>query len=570
MQQNTKQLVILFSTLFGIACFQILLAFQGFDLCDEGFSLTFFQQIFNDPQSVEYNFLYWLSGIVGGVWLKIFPNAGIFSFRILGILMHLLGLVLMIAIFRKRLPDWILALSCVVLTLIFDYGVITFEHNRLVVVLSLAAFYFLIKGIEQNKWWALLFSGYLLAVNVFSRSPNLTLWAWIILIPLFSTDWKKSWKQIGIFCMGLVAGVLDVFLIMWMLGHVEIFANSVRQMFDIAGHAENAHSFKQLTGTFIQNYKSVGKYAVLLIGLGGAMFLLFRFFEKRRWINYAIVAVFFGCFWFWMSGKYYVYWIYALCFLAQALLYWKTNDKNLRRLISGSIMMMIFLPVGSDWGIGNMGLYSIWLAVPLMLWWGFSHIETSPIFNQTKRWFFTMLCTVFCILQIIAIANQAYFDKGSRLDKHYSIQHPVAKYIYTTKFRADMMNHLIPALNRHISSNDYVLAFEHIPMIHAITQSKPYLYSPWSAYGSAMFIKQLSRAEQTRPLPIVVKQHFESFPEWSAPQDDYYAENKPNTYKHHPARTATFNAFLKKYNYEMVWSNGFFSIWIAGETASDE
>jgi hypothetical protein len=75
-----------------------------------------------------------------------------------------------------------------------------------------------------------------------------------------------------------------------------------------------------------------------------------------------------------------------------------------------------------------------------------------------------------------------------------------------------------------------------------------------------MFAKQLLRAEQTRPLPVVVKQHFESFPDWSAPHDDYYVENKPNTYKYNSGRTALFNEFLRKHHYEEVWTNGYFSI----------
>jgi hypothetical protein len=166
------------------------------------------------------------------------------------------------------------------------------------------------------------------------------------------------------------------------------------------------------------------------------------------------------------------------------------------------------------------------------------------------------------VVQLTNIANQAYFDKGSRLNKRHAINHPIAKNILTTRFRADLMNHFIPALNRHISPDDYVLAFEHIPMIHAITRSKPYLFSPWPAYDSATFAKQLWRAEKTLPLPVVVAQHFESFPDWSAPQDDYFAEDKPNDYKHNSGRTKLFNAFLERHNYQQVWTNGFFSIWV--------
>jgi len=256
MLQNIRQSTVLIWTLFGILCFQILLAFQGFDLADEGFSLVFFQQIFNCPQSVERNFLFWFSGIVGSVWLKLFPEAGIFSFRILGILMHILGLVLLILIFRKRLPDWILALSCVVITLIPSFGVIVFSHNDLVVVLSLTAFYFLIKGIEKNLWWALVLSGFFLVLTGFSRLPSFTLGIWILLILLFSNDWKQRLKQIGFACVGAISGVLAVFLTMFFLGHIDVFLDSVRIMFSTARLPENSHSFGQLTWTIAYNYRT--------------------------------------------------------------------------------------------------------------------------------------------------------------------------------------------------------------------------------------------------------------------------------------------------------------------------
>ncbi|MCL2027039.1 MAG: glycosyltransferase family 39 protein [Bacteroidales bacterium] len=559
-----KQPFLLFGTLFGIVCFRTLLAFQGFDLCDEGSYITFFQQIFNAPQSVEYNFLYWFSGIIGGIWLKIFPDSGLFSFRILGILMHVLSLILLILIFRNRLSERVLALSCVVITLLSDYGIIAFGHNHLVVVLSLLTFYFLIKGIEQNRWLMLVLAGYTLVFIGFSRLPSFTLLAWILLIPMFSNDWKKSLKQIGLVCIGLVAGILDVFLIMWFFGHIEIFTNSIFTMFNIANHAEDLHGLRQLTSIIVQSYQSIGKYAVLLIGLVGSMFLISHFFKKQRWISYLCAIFIFGAFRFWMQERSYIFCLYAFCFLALALLFWKikNKDKNLQRLILGAIIMMIFLPFGSDAYIGNMGENSIWLAIPLVLYFGFSHVEQSPVLHLTKQCFFGAFLSAFCVVQCYKIANQSYFDKGSRFEKRYAIHHPITKNIYTTKFRADLMNELIPVLKQYISPNDYVLAFEHIPMIHAITKSKPYLYSPWLFQDGTVISGYFLRAEQTLPLPIVVKQHFENFLHWSTPQDDYYAENKPNTYSRNSARIVAFNKFLKLHNYQEVWGNDYFSIWI--------
>ena len=52
---------------FCILLYGLLVGFQGFDLCDEGWTMTAYQQIFICPQSVEYNFLYYVTLLVGGL-----------------------------------------------------------------------------------------------------------------------------------------------------------------------------------------------------------------------------------------------------------------------------------------------------------------------------------------------------------------------------------------------------------------------------------------------------------------------------------------------------------------------
>ena len=69
----------------AIALFHIILGVQGFDMCDEGWVLSGFQQIFNDPKSIQYLFLYYLSEYVGGVWDVLWGGCGIFGFRIIAV-----------------------------------------------------------------------------------------------------------------------------------------------------------------------------------------------------------------------------------------------------------------------------------------------------------------------------------------------------------------------------------------------------------------------------------------------------------------------------------------------------
>ena len=77
---------------------------QGLEMTDEGFWGCFYQQIFVAPESVQYNFLYWLTGVVGGAWHLLWPSGGLFGFRLLGVLATC-GAMLMTATLLKAQLD---------------------------------------------------------------------------------------------------------------------------------------------------------------------------------------------------------------------------------------------------------------------------------------------------------------------------------------------------------------------------------------------------------------------------------------------------------------------------------
>src|SRR5450631_2537072 len=77
----------------GLFLIQILFIFQGIDIADEGFHSTFYQQIYHNPQSVEYNFMYWFSEIIGGAWLKLFPGYGLLGLRLGGVILNMLAVI---------------------------------------------------------------------------------------------------------------------------------------------------------------------------------------------------------------------------------------------------------------------------------------------------------------------------------------------------------------------------------------------------------------------------------------------------------------------------------------------
>lgn len=189
------------------------------------------------------------------------------------------------------------------------------------------------------------------------------------------------------------------------------------------------------------------------------------------------------------------------------------------------------------------------------------------IHQKTIQIFLWSVIIAFILLKGYNISQEAYFDNGNRFKKTHTINNSLAKGIYTTERRAKIINELLHNLENIVQPNDYLLVYDKMPMIHFLTKTKPYMYNPWVwIYDYNSFEKKLQKAEtEIQSLPIVVQQKFETIYEFSEPIKDYMTTNKENDNFHSNERNAIMNAFLKRNNYEITWSNEYFNIYASYE-----
>ena len=101
--------------------FQLIFIPQGLDFADEGFFMTFYQQIFNDPESVTYAFMYWFAGVLGGSLYALFPEDGLLLMRFAGVLIIVLTAAFVCRILKPYLPLWTIRVGVAMSVLyIFD------------------------------------------------------------------------------------------------------------------------------------------------------------------------------------------------------------------------------------------------------------------------------------------------------------------------------------------------------------------------------------------------------------------------------------------------------------------
>lgn len=555
-----------------IIVIMFLLALQGFDVVDEGWYMTFYQHFFNHPETVEYNFAFYLTGIVGGLWYALFPQGGILSFRILAMLCIVMTFVFSYKILIKYISKSVVVIGLLMVLFVNDFGYLAFYYNHLSSLLAVLTILFLLKGLSKNNLSFIVIAGCLTAINVFSRLPNITLFAFSLVFPA-QFLWNKTlsfkywFKQAIYYVFGALLGFVIMYLVLVSLGHLDIMHNAIIGILDKGKNTGSNHNFSRLLSVYVKDYvlviKMFLKIIVAFVILISTRKLLFRYrFSKFIWYILGIVLFVL------VFRVYTIYSLYAFSlFGCMSLLLMKKVKLNYKVLSLLALIMMLFLPLGSDGGIHNVGYVSVWVALPLFLYvleinfnWEVKNLSFNKL-GLTKV--LPVMITSFFLLKAYKISNESYFDLGNRFHKTYPINNDLAKGVFTTKKRAQIFNELLPVLKQYVNKNDYLLAYDKIPMINFLTETKPYMFNSWVwVYDGVMFKKQLDRAEEEIGiLPIVVQQKFETIVAFSEPILDYMSEDKEENYRYNKGRVIAMNNFLQRNNYEIVWSNTHFNIY---------
>lgn len=565
-----------------ISIVMLLIAFQGFDVVDEGWYMTFYQQFFNHPETVEYNFVFYLTGVFGGVWYMLFPQGGILSFRILALLCIVLTFIVSYRILIKYMSKYWAVIGLLMVLFVNDFGYVVFYYNQLSSLIAILTIYFLLKGLDRNSVIYIMIAGCLTAINVFSRLPNLTLFAFSLVFPA-QLLWNKYigfkywFKQALMYGVGAVIGFLIMYLILSSFGHLDIMQNSVLNILDKGQNTGSNHNFSKLVNVYFAEYRLILKMFLKIVAVSVVLILTKNLLFKNiigmcLWYTIAILLFVF------VFRDYSIYTLYALSlFGCLSLLMFKTVKSDYKLLSLLALIMMLFLPLGSDGGIHNVGYVCLWVALPLFFYvinqsdelffkWINKKIKQNSFINKK------MLLSVLPLMvlgyfayKVYKISNESYFDAGSRFDKIYTIDNKLANGIFTTKERAKIFNELLLELEKYVSKDDYLLAYDKIPMVNFLTETQPYMYISWVwVYDGTMFKKQIKRAEaEIDVLPIVVQQKFETIIEFSTPDPLYMSEEKEESYRYNRNRVKAMNDFLERNDYNIIWSSDYFNIYKA-------
>jgi len=253
--------------------------------------------------------------------------------------------------------------------------------------------------------------------------------------------------------------------------------------------------------------------------------------------------------------------------------------KEVRLILIIGVLILLFEPLGSAGGISTAGRHSLWIIFPLAVdyilnikvFYGKFNIlynnqeeelsisASQDQLDMVKKYFIGM--SVFACIYFSYY--YPYFDVSDRIKMTAPIENKLAKGIYTTKERATVINELLMESSKYIKKDEYVLAYDCIPMFHYLTETEPYIPNTWPWLCLPEEMKQeLEKANSmSKKLPVIVLQKMSTL-------NTDWPQNIKSTYKRseqESARDSILFDFMNNHGYTKIWENKAFEIRIPRE-----
>ena len=563
-----------------IIAFEAIVGLQGFCMADEGWSLTGYQQIFHEPSSVQYMFLFYNKLVIGGIWEWLFGGMGIYGFRLLNLLFMLVTWVIIYRMLRSFIHPYTIVIGALLVTLAHNYGVMVFDHSSVTVLLSVAAAYILFQALRKSSALHIYLAGILLAVNIFSRIPNLSqLTLFLLLIPyyIYTRDIRKTFQLLGMALLGVVSGLAIEVGLMYSLGHLHLFIENLSTGMSAATSADSSHSLSTMLPTYFNSYLQILKDLLKIAALP-ALAMWIGNQVQRTGIHKMLINLFslaqVAILIYFFDNMLFLYALLSMI-LIPALYFLRKQPEQIY-LVLIALLMLYLLPYGSDFGIINMGENAIWLATPLSV--GLAHkaitYETHKS-HKTHKPYRTSICVSACMAFVFVfigsngwfMLHNAYFDEGARWEKCYRVHHPLAT-TFTNQAYAQSTDAILTELQKYVHPDDYLLCFQSRPMLHYLTHTRPYMYNPWPwSFDTSSMELHLKHAEaRGGAFPVIVREKCQLI-NFVLPDPNWNRTDADDDFFHKNAKVKLIQDFINRHHYQIVWESDEYQILTANSQA---
>ena len=544
---------------------QIIFALQGFDFADEGYSLCFYKYFFSHPEYIKNQLPYYFSGFLGGALEYIYPNGGILYFRILTIIITLVIFSFIYYLLRKSLSSFYIILAYFLIPVIPQYGIIVLHHNLISALMVTIGVYFITKSLLSDKKSNinLIIAGFSFGLYIFSRLPNVLVFIFILAAYVFLLRINKEktriiLKKVLHLLIGSVISCLAILIVMWANNHVLFFIDNFNSLLSTVkgkSGSDTSHSLNNLITVTGKSIKKILIGSAIVYVMLKTSHVLIKSIKINIYITLITLGLVFCLSYILIADN--IVFILSLCIYGIINNIKSSKDKILYITSFFSLIILIINPIGSD-GYFNFTPWTFYLALPLAIHGFIDDFKENKSLESPKSEIYKyygvllfFMCWLICFRQTL---NKAYFDEGSRFYKKHVIYSTKAKFIHTSKNKAEQINSVLISIQRNIPLGKHVVAFNNIPMIFYLTDIKPTPLGTWiSSIGpndlTNYFIKL------NKELPYFVIQKFNSLGYNSKINYDYFNDTVANKFGNALNSRRLFQRFINNNQYEILYED---------------
>lgn len=534
--------------------------FCGFELCDSGFYMTFYDNIFTNPEDVGYNFMYYLSGVAGGA-VSSLTGGSILAMRVFGALCNLLCICCLWRMLRGERGFTPLLLTVILVTAGAWGTPLTFYNDIMTVTLALISLMLLTSGLSlengdmpekdrdktaRKTYMLLLLSGAVAGLNTLARMPNVLEILFVAIIPLCASRgrtrltalWLAGWLS------GLGAGLLGAAL----AGHLPILAATIRDLTATAATpgAESSHGLSSLIHAQISSWATIVRMTLKLIGLaviyGIAARAAGKYYAKYPCVMPAVrrgVAAVLCIIAAWMLARADI--MTALTAISLLGCGRAFSDTRLRTAAVAALLMILILPLGSDNGIYNAGTIILWYALAVSL------TLLCRRHGTAAATAIAVVLAASCVAGLVR--GGTYFDDTPLADMKGRIDSPSARGITTSPARARRVNAMLGLLRNEVSPGDTLLVYGSAPMINHLTSTVPAIGCSWPELLSPAMLSE--KLDTHTPPPYIMMMKFKTLGAgWGEPSPEFIrGEGMADNRFHTPRKSEVITRYIEKKGY---------------------
>ncbi len=556
----------------------IFLVFQGLDILELGYWMVSYENFFKNPEIMpDILFGSWLTAYAGALVNLCFGDLGIIAFRIVFVLtLYLLLYVvyLLLSPFTtKKLLLYFLLLSEIFVN-ISTYRVM--NYYIFTTLLFLFSLLFLYRGLTTNKLFMFFIAGVAVGLNIFIRLPNL-LGIFLFLVIVYYElatgrfQYRQTLKKIAIFVSGCLFAVVSTLLFMKMIGHYDLYVDTIAFIFGLTGEGSSGHGSVKLLRLFMQGHYKAIKHGGFLFIILSLILLSGKYWADKK-LNKLVILVLSVLLAFLIIQYSHInilnyYCVYSgIIGLLYGSLLWIAYKKfkespEFGAIAFASFLIMEMIPLGSQ-AYKYQIIYGMYLAIPVVLIYLYS-LEKIRFghFNISEKSIRALRSTITVSIMAFAMIVMNYYrapnGETKRWTMFYGVDHPHLRGVIMTKERAETLNELIVALNKYQKEFSYILTYEQISTVAYLSDLQPYINSTYPLFWTDDKVeKELKLASLKKTLPMVVRAKSDTTVKgWPK---NYQPIDKTN--KTESKVRAVLKDFLKRNGYKIVWKNKNFEI----------